>query len=130
MSWSRMMSLKSQIVLKTSPIASGVVVCCRTSRRASWFSAGVQSSSQNRSYGSRDLPSLAACSGVIRWWPSCRSGSSGPNSLRTASNTVGTCRRYARVSQSSIAGNAPRCAGSKSYRTPLLPSVVLFDAMP
>ncbi len=88
-----MMSLKSQIVLKTSPIASGVVVCWRTSLSASWFSAGVQSSSQNRSYGSRLLPSLAACSGVIRWCPSCRSGSSGPNSFRTASNTVGTCRR-------------------------------------
>jgi len=41
-------------VLNTSPIASGVVVCCRTSRSAAWFSAGVQSSSQNRSYGSSD----------------------------------------------------------------------------
>ena len=40
---------QSQIVLNTSPIASGVVVCCRTSRSASWFSAGVTSSSQNRS---------------------------------------------------------------------------------
>ena len=69
------------------------MVCCRTSRSASWFSAGVQSSSQNRSYGSSDLPSFAAWMGVIRWWPSCSSGRSGPNSLRTASKTVGMCRR-------------------------------------
>ena len=41
-------------------MASGVVVCWRTRRSASWFSAGVQSSSQNRSYGSSALPSLAA----------------------------------------------------------------------
>jgi hypothetical protein len=84
-----MMSLKSHTVLKISPIASGVVVCWRTSRSASWFSAGVQSSSQNRSYGSRSLPSRAAWIGVIRWCPSCSSGMSGPNSLRTASNTPG-----------------------------------------
>ena len=49
--------LASQMELNTSPTASGVVVCWRISRNASWFSAGVASSSQNSRYGSRLLPS-------------------------------------------------------------------------
>src|SRR3954447_26664158 len=49
---------QSQTVLKTSPMASGVVVCWRTNRSASWSSAGVTSSSQNRRYGSRAFSQL------------------------------------------------------------------------
>ena len=54
----------SQIVLKTSPIASGTVVCLRTCRSTSWFSAGVTSSSQNRSSGSSDLAQPGGLVGV------------------------------------------------------------------
>ncbi|KAG1244646.1 hypothetical protein G6F65_021686 [Rhizopus arrhizus] len=39
---------QSQMELKISPTASGVVVCWRIRRNASWFSAGVASSIQNR----------------------------------------------------------------------------------
>lgn len=98
--------------MNTSPIANGVVVCCLISRNAAWSSPGVASSSQNRSYGSNALPNRAASIGVIRWWPSCSSGNDGPNSARTASNTEGTCLRYARVSQLSSTGSTPARAGS------------------
>ena len=60
MSWFCTRSLQSQMVLKISPTASGVVVCWRIRRKDSWFSAGVVSSSQNRRYGSRSLPRRAA----------------------------------------------------------------------
>lgn len=40
--------LQSQMLLKISPTAKGVVVCCLMSLKASWFSAGVGSSSQNK----------------------------------------------------------------------------------
>ncbi len=41
MSWFSIRPLQSQMVLKISPTASGVVVCWRIRRKASWFSAGV-----------------------------------------------------------------------------------------
>ena len=44
MSCSRMSGSQSQIVLNTSPSASGVVVCDRTTRSASGSSAGTGSS--------------------------------------------------------------------------------------
>ncbi|WP_346105801.1 hypothetical protein [Nonomuraea maheshkhaliensis] len=48
---------------KSNSLRSGVVVWERTSRSPSWFSAGVQSSSQNRSYGSKPAPAWPPGSG-------------------------------------------------------------------
>ena len=48
MSWFWISSLQSWIVLNTSPTAIGVTVWWRMRRNASWFSAGVGSSIQNR----------------------------------------------------------------------------------
>src|SRR5690348_4553784 len=55
-----------QMVLKTSPTASGVVVCWRMSLKDSGLSAATVSSSQKSRYGSRSLPSRAASIGVSR----------------------------------------------------------------
>ena len=84
MSCSVMSCWQSQMELKTSPTAIGVVVCWRISRNASWFSAGVGSSIQNRRYGSSALPSRAASIGVSRWCTSCSRWTSEPNRSRTA----------------------------------------------
>ena len=105
MSWFSIRPLQSQMLLKISPTASGVVVCWRIKRNASWFSAGVASSIQNRRYGSRSLPKRAASIGVKRWCTSCSKWMSGPTAARTASNSLGVCARYLCVAQSCSLGS-------------------------
>ncbi|GAA3090020.1 hypothetical protein GCM10020001_001320 [Nonomuraea salmonea] len=99
------------MVLKISPTASGVVVCCRTILNASCCSAGTASSSQNSAYGSSSRPSRPASIGVSRWWASCSRWTSLPYSSRTLANSSGTVARYFSVLHASSAGS-PSPAGS------------------
>ena len=84
---------QSQMELKTSPTASGVVVCWRMIRKPSCSSAGTRSSSQKSWYSSTRRPSRAASIGVSRWWASWSRAKSKPNRSRTASKSAGIwCR--------------------------------------
>src|SRR6218665_2947793 len=77
------------MVLKTSPTASGVVVCWRIRRNACWFSAGVASSIQNSWQGSSALPRRAASIGGRRWGTSCSRWGSAQAFSRVAWQSAG-----------------------------------------
>ena len=98
-------------MLNTSPTASGVVVCCRISRKPSWSSAGTGSSIQNRSYGSsaaRAAPPRSASAGGGRRAAGGRRGRLLAQRARTAGHEAQVLLGAPQLPPAA----APRSAGS------------------